>query len=297
LEAKEIIEHVQKEQSDLKSKCISLESQRDWQEQERLNLKSIVNSNELKLKEYEDNINKIENDLENEKNLNTGLQELLNLKSNQIDNKNKKMIKKDEELEVLYRSLSTKDRQFQTLVKERNRLRDELTEKKKLNLRPTSLQQSRSKRNERIKLTTPEKSNENDNNNRLISSSSSSESFIEEVSNDNSDINNTPNGVNDLLLSPQDIRLDISTNDAIQDKDVIDLIHLESGDKKERRFYIIIKKLQNELKKERNITKKGGYVGDNIYKKPNVTLLSPTSPATSSNSLKKTSSIVKSLFK
>lgn len=229
------------------------------------------------------------------------MQELINLKNNQIDNKNKKIIKKDEELEVLHRSLATKDRQFQTLVKERNRLKEELTESKKLNVRRPMIQQSKTyESSEKNVLSTPERLNKNGifNNDRIISSS---ESFIEEDISDtinltSNDLNTTPNGINNLLLSPQDIRINISTTDKIQNKDIIDLINLESGDKKEKRFYTIIKKLQNELRRERNITKQGGYIGDNVYKKPNVTLLSSPSSSKSVHSLKKSTTIVKSLF-
>ena len=126
LEAQEILEQIRIEKYGLEMRCSSLETQRDWLDRQRHELRGVLTSMSQATDALEMKLKEEENQLRIEKSENNCLLEITYKRESTIESLEKKLSKYEEENDVLQRSLSTKDRQFQTLLKERNRLKDEL---------------------------------------------------------------------------------------------------------------------------------------------------------------------------
>ena len=125
LEAQQIIDIVNAEKRALDSKCLSLESQREWLERERMQLKKQIEDNSAAIKLNAMKVNDLDATIRNQIDENRILQGIIYSRDEQIDNLKRRISGKDEELEVLKHSSATKDRQILAIVKERDRLKDE----------------------------------------------------------------------------------------------------------------------------------------------------------------------------
>lgn len=131
LQALQIVDHVRQERSKLESRCTSLESQREWLDNDRLQLKSQLTENQEMLEEARIRITELEDIERDHMKENSTLQELVYARDATIENLRGKLTLMTHQHEILNKSLSTKDRQFQILLKDRNRLKDEVESLKK----------------------------------------------------------------------------------------------------------------------------------------------------------------------
>lgn len=122
----QIIDHVRTEKEGLEKRCHALEAQRDWLEQQRLQLRHQEDHQNQVIATLETKMSELERVIAVEKRENESLLEITYRRDEMIESLEKKILRQDEATAVLRKSLSTKDRQFQVLLKERNRLRAEL---------------------------------------------------------------------------------------------------------------------------------------------------------------------------
>jgi hypothetical protein len=145
LKAMQIIDHVRQERSKLESRCTSLESQREWLDTDRLQLKALHIETQEKLEVVKAKVEQLEEIERGHIQENSTLQELVYARDSTIENLRGKLTVMTHQHEVLTKSLSTKDRQFQILLKDRNRLKDENESlKKQLIRRPPTTTTSHS---------------------------------------------------------------------------------------------------------------------------------------------------------
>ncbi len=132
MEAKQILERVRHEKKELVSRCLSLETQRDWLEKQNKEHRLITAELNTALVQCNDRVKELEQRLSDEQKETKTLGGIVYKRDEGIEVYQNQLKIKKEELLVLHKSLSTKDKQFQALLKERNRLRDEVDSSQKL---------------------------------------------------------------------------------------------------------------------------------------------------------------------
>lgn len=128
LEATQIIDQIRVEKSNLERRCSSLDAQRDWLEKQRHELSKQLIAMSASIDSVSMKLNQVENELHAEKDESRCLLDLNYRRDEMIESLQKQLVKSDERAEVLGRSVVTKDRQLQALLKERNRLKDDVKE-------------------------------------------------------------------------------------------------------------------------------------------------------------------------
>jgi hypothetical protein len=126
LEAKQILECIRQEKQVLVSRCLSLDTQREWLEKQNKDFRSSNIQLNDALVQSEQRIRDLESKLSEEQHETKTLGDIVFKRDEVVEGYQKQLKGKQEELDVLHKSLLTKDRQMQALVKERNRLRDEV---------------------------------------------------------------------------------------------------------------------------------------------------------------------------
>lgn len=126
LHAKQIIDKVRVEKDNLEMKCKSFEAQRDWLDRQRSDLRNqlLLMAAEVDLLGLK--LRQQDAELLCEKSEIHTLSEIIQKRDQTIKNMTCKSEKQSDDLNTLSKSLSTKDRQFQILLKERNRQKEEL---------------------------------------------------------------------------------------------------------------------------------------------------------------------------
>jgi hypothetical protein len=125
LEAKQILEHIRQERQELISRCLSLDTQREWLEKQNKEFRSSNGQLNDALVLSEQRVKELESKLSEEQHEAKILGDIVFKRDEVVEGYQKQLRGKQEELDVLQKSLLTKDRQMMALVKERNRLRDE----------------------------------------------------------------------------------------------------------------------------------------------------------------------------
>ena len=126
LQVQQVLEYIKNEKASLATHCHALEAQRDWLEQQRLDLRYQEECRNKTIATLETKIGEYERIVAVEKHENTSLLEITYRRDETIESLERKLLRRDDDISVLKKSITTKDRQFQILLKERNRLRDEL---------------------------------------------------------------------------------------------------------------------------------------------------------------------------
>lgn len=126
LRSQQIIDQVRTEKEILQGKCKSLETQRDWLDIQRNNLLVEVSSMSNAIVALETKLITAVKEYQDEKIENKSLLELMYKTDETVEALQDSRRKQEEENVVLRKSLSTKDHQYQTLLKERDRLKGEL---------------------------------------------------------------------------------------------------------------------------------------------------------------------------
>ena len=126
LHAKQIIDKVRVEKDNLEMKCESFEAQRDWLDRQRLDLRNQLSLMAAEIELLGSKLRQQDTELLREKSENHSLSEIIQKRDQTIRNISNKCEKQSDDLDILGKSLSTKDRQFQILLKERNRQKEEL---------------------------------------------------------------------------------------------------------------------------------------------------------------------------
>jgi hypothetical protein len=126
LRSKQIIDQVRIEKETLEGKCKSLEAQRDWLDVQRNNLLAEASSMSNVIVALETKLKMAVKEFHDEKTENKSLLELIYKRDESIEALQDSRRKQEEENEILRKSLSTKDHQYQTLLRERDRLKGEL---------------------------------------------------------------------------------------------------------------------------------------------------------------------------
>ena len=126
LQVQQVLEYVRNEKASLATHCHGLEAQRDWLEQQRLDLRHQEEFHNKIIATLETKIGEYERIVVCEKHENTSLLEITYRRDEMIESLQRKLLRREDDISVLKKSITTKDRQFQILLKERNRLRDEL---------------------------------------------------------------------------------------------------------------------------------------------------------------------------
>lgn len=272
LKAQQIIDHVRIEKEELIIRCQSLEAQRDWLDQQRLehfknqsSMGDVINLLELKLKEGESRhcVDKDEINC---------LLDLTYNRDEKIEALEKKGIRQDQELAVLGKSLITKDKQFQTLLKERDRLKDELDRSQK--------ELFKNKRfHHNTKITFTEKYSSPNNLKNLLRQDTFLKSPLSPEESDDDDGMHTTNEF-DFLMSPSPIKstenklssYKVQSNILEESLDLTSLLISESRpsnlEVKDKVYRSVIRKLQKELTAVRSSTQKS-YTSDQNSKSSN----------------------------
>lgn len=131
LEQQQIIRLIRKEQEQLSSRLLSSESQNEWLRAESKRMQQMLAVNDKELRELRDHKNELEKLLHTEKIESKTLQEIVYSRDEAIDSLSAEIENYQNDLSILNKSLSTKDRQWHVLLKERDRLRDELENSKR----------------------------------------------------------------------------------------------------------------------------------------------------------------------
>jgi hypothetical protein len=273
LKAQQIIDHIRIEKEELIIRCQSLEAQRDWLDKQRLehfrnqnSMEEVINLLELKIKEGESRhcIDKDEINC---------LLDLTYNRDEKIDALERKGTRQDQELAVLGKSLTTKDKQFQTLLKERDRLKDELERFRKELLKNKRFHYD-------TKVTFDEKYSSPNNLKNLLRQERFVKSPLSPEDSDDTDEMHTTNE-SDFLMSPSSINSTekkLSSNkvqSSIMEEglDLTSLLISECGpsnlEVKDKVYRSVIRKLQKELSSVRSSTLKSHPSNDQNRKSSN----------------------------
>ena len=126
LQSQQIIDQVRIEKETLEGKCKSLEAQRDWLDAQRNNLLAEKSSMSNAIVALQTELKLAVKEFHDEKTENKSLLELVYRTDESVETLQVSRRRQEEENEILRKSLSTKDHQYQTLLKERDRLKGEL---------------------------------------------------------------------------------------------------------------------------------------------------------------------------
>lgn len=126
LQSQQIIDQVRSEKETLEGKCKSLEAQRDWLDVQRINLLAETISMSNAIDALNTKLKTTVMEFHDEKTENKSLLELIYKKDETIEALQDSRRRQEEENEILRKSLFTKDHQYQTLLKERDRLKGDM---------------------------------------------------------------------------------------------------------------------------------------------------------------------------
>jgi len=217
LEAKEIIKIIKHEKEIVDNKLTALESQREWLEKEIKNYKAVIAGKDSTIISNNVAIGELSQSVADQLEESKVLQDIVYNKDEIIESLKNKLNNKEEENEVLRRSIAAKEKQFAALLKDRDRIKSDYDNLKK---QPVYIRIQNNKN-----TATPSK---NEHRNAAAAYS--------------------PAAVTDLeITTPECVKEDIDINNLLSCSSLLQTSS-PSFNVKERQYLSIIKRLQDQMR-------------------------------------------------